>query len=121
MKTNKNLKRAIVLVLVIIVILAIWKIAYNVGKSSSVLPVVVDNWGKPVQKNGCVVGGCFGQVCAEKNSSSLVSDKCNLALPAPSVACYKNATCERQSNNQCGWTQTSELKSCLSYIEGGFD
>jgi len=34
------------------------------------------------------------------------------------AACYKNATCKRQSNNRCGWTYTSEINECLKRTGG---
>jgi hypothetical protein len=28
-------------------------------------------------------------------------------------ACYDSATCERQADGNCGWTETVELTNCL--------
>lgn len=61
---------------------------------------------KPSTKDGCVVGGCSGEVCADKEMASACIYK-------PEFACYRTATCEKQKNGACGWTQTKELASCL--------
>lgn len=56
----------------------------------------------------CYVGGCSSQLCTD---SPDIASTCEWR---ESYACYRNATCERQTNGQCGWTQTTELKSCLN-------
>lgn len=60
----------------------------------------------PPSTTKCVVSGCSGQVCANE---SMVTTCEYRAL----YACYKTAKCETQSNGECGWTQTSELTSCI--------
>lgn len=55
----------------------------------------------------CVKGGCSGQVCAYYS----VITTCEFR---PEYACYQTATCARQANGQCGWTQTPALTSCLA-------
>jgi hypothetical protein len=32
----------------------------------------------------------------------------------PEYACYKTATCEKQADGKCGWTQTPTLTACLA-------
>jgi hypothetical protein len=32
----------------------------------------------------------------------------------PEYACYRDATCERQADGTCGWTETPELTACLA-------
>lgn len=54
----------------------------------------------------CIITGCSGQICAEEE----VATTCEYQ---PEYACYKNATCERQANGECGWTLTGELAQCL--------
>lgn len=56
---------------------------------------------------GCFVGGCSGQICS---SNKDVITTCEYR---EEYACYKSAKCERQSNGQCGWTDTPELSACL--------
>lgn len=58
--------------------------------------------------NDCKIGGCSSQLCVEGNDRGIST--CEWL---PKYACYKNAMCERQSNGQCGWTQTDELTKCL--------
>lgn len=56
----------------------------------------------------CYVGGCSAELCTD--SPGAVSP----CLYHPSYGCYKSATCERQSNGSCGWTETAALKACLA-------
>ncbi len=55
----------------------------------------------------CRPSGCSGQVCSDKE----VVTTCEYLAK---YACYKNAKCERQSDGECGWTETTELKKCLA-------
>ena len=57
-------------------------------------------------KDGCVIGGCSGEICAEEEMASA-------CIFNPKFECYKTATCERQSDGNCGWTETEKLASCL--------
>lgn len=56
----------------------------------------------------CHVGGCSGQVCSDRED---VITTCEWR---PQYACYRSATCARQTNGQCGWTQTTALTQCLA-------
>jgi len=29
-------------------------------------------------------------------------------------ACYRDATCEREGDGECGWTQSPQLTTCLA-------
>jgi len=54
----------------------------------------------------CIKTGCSSQVCADHD----VITTCEFR---PEYACYQKAKCERQSNGNCGFTQTRELAACL--------
>jgi hypothetical protein len=54
----------------------------------------------------CIKTGCSGQICADEEMMSTCEYRAE-------YACYKKALCERQSNGNCGFTQTPELRSCL--------
>jgi hypothetical protein len=56
---------------------------------------------------GCFVGGCSGQICSDEPN---VVSTCEFRAE---YACYRTAKCERQTNGECGWTESSELKMCL--------
>ncbi len=56
----------------------------------------------------CFVGGCSSQVCSDDPE---VMTTCEWR---EEYACYQNATCERQANGQCGWTETESLLQCLT-------
>lgn len=54
----------------------------------------------------CVKTGCSGQICADGQRFSTCEYR-------EEYACYQTATCARQADGQCGWTQTPALISCL--------
>jgi len=60
----------------------------------------------------CYVGGCSAQLCGEEEG--LIST-CEWK---DEYACYQDpaATCERQADGACGWTQTPELLACLDDV-----
>ena len=58
------------------------------------------------EPKACKPTGCGGQVCSDED----VITTCEYL---PQYSCYKNAVCERQATNECGWTDTPELKACL--------
>lgn len=55
----------------------------------------------------CYVGGCSAQLCTDDPAAVSTCEY------RAEYACYREATCERQDNGECGWTETSELRSCL--------
>lgn len=64
----------------------------------------------PVAKDGCVVGGCSGELCVDGKDGPVASP----CLWTASFACYgKTSVCERGADGRCGWRQTTELKACL--------
>lgn len=63
-------------------------------------------------KKECKRGGCSSQVCTDENVITTCEWK-------EEYACYnKNAKCERQTDGECGWTQTAELTRCLDENKG---
>lgn len=62
-----------------------------------------------IVRGGCKVTGCEGEICADESFTFQLT--CAIVIPADS--CYLNATCERQEDGECGWTQTEELKNCI--------
>lgn len=62
----------------------------------------------------CVISGCSGQICMESTDEPVFTT-CEFR---PEYACYANATCERQNNGSCGWTQDTELRQCLRNAKG---
>lgn len=54
----------------------------------------------------CKPTGCSGIVCSDEE----VMTTCEYR---PEYECYKTATCTRQDDGACGWTQTPELEACL--------
>ena len=55
----------------------------------------------------CKPTGCSGQICSDQDMITTCEYRAQ-------YACYKDAICERQTTGQCGWTQTTKLKSCLA-------
>lgn len=66
-------------------------------------PACVPNAPKPA----CVVGGCSSEVCADH----AVFSTC---IFRPEYACYHAASCARQDDGNCGWTQTPALTQCIA-------
>lgn len=64
----------------------------------------------PTAGAACVVGGCSAQLCVDPTEEPTVST----CIYKEQYACYKTAECKRQTSGQCGWTETSTLKSCLA-------
>ncbi|MBX4189383.1 hypothetical protein KW785_02190 [Candidatus Parcubacteria bacterium] len=64
---------------------------------------------KPVTA-GCYVGGCSREICSDTPGAI------SACMFRPEYECYKGATCERQGNGQCGWTETQELQMCLANL-----
>jgi hypothetical protein len=67
----------------------------------------------PIEEKACVPGGCSSQLCVEEGDAGMSTCEWQ-----ESYACYKSATCERQADGACGWTETEELTSCLATATG---
>lgn len=59
-------------------------------------------------QGACYVGGCSSEICSDR------PDMASTCIFRSEFACYKTATCERQKSGECGWTESSELHSCLN-------
>lgn len=71
--------------------------------------------------NGCAVAGCGQQLCVSAQEAATIVTTCEYRAE---YACYREASCEPQSDGQCGWTETEELRQCLANppaIEGGLE
>ena len=66
---------------------------------------------QPATKDGCMVGGCSGQLCGEVTEIEGMVTTCEFRAE---YACYKQSQCERQTTGKCGWSQTAELMACLA-------
>jgi hypothetical protein len=62
-------------------------------------------------QDGCMVGGCSGQLCGDANDIKNRVTTCEFTAK---YACYKQSRCERQATGQCGWSQTKGLTDCLA-------
>jgi len=82
-------------------------VACGGGKSSP--PAEPVNTGSDQPASDCVKSGCSGTVCVEPGKEVVTT--CEYKAE---YGCYRDATCERQGDGTCGWTQTPELTSCLS-------
>jgi hypothetical protein len=80
--------------------------------SVSVLPLS-NNLLPPAQS--CVRTGCHDQQCVDASFNlpalNIVPEECPWQAE---FACYQQAKCEVQVTGQCGFTQTSELASCVA-------
>lgn len=75
------------------------------GRTATNAFVRVEN---AAQSEGCFVGGCSSQICSDQEG---VISTCEFR---PEYACYQQASCERQADGECGWTQTAALNACLA-------
>jgi hypothetical protein len=66
-----------------------------------------DGESRQILRDDCHIGGCSAQICSDEPG---VGSTCEWL---PEYECYQTATCERQSDGACGWTETQELESCL--------
>lgn len=57
----------------------------------------------------CIKTGCSSTVCTEAGNEVMTT--CEFKAE---YACYQQATCERQPDGACGWTQTEALTACLA-------
>jgi hypothetical protein len=61
----------------------------------------------PPHQGACYVGGCSAQLCSDQ------PDMVSTCEWTERYACYKDASCTRQANGTCGWTETPELMKCI--------
>lgn len=54
----------------------------------------------------CRPTGCSNQICSDEPVNTTCEWK-------EEYDCYRKAVCERQTDGECGWRQTPELKACL--------
>ncbi|MCB9558435.1 MAG: hypothetical protein H6707_20130 [Deltaproteobacteria bacterium] len=73
--------------------------------------VTVKSQGRCQATGGCLVTGCSGEICADRQ----VGSPC---IWKPEFACYRTANCGRYGvNNSCAWEGTAALKQCLMGIK----
>ena len=71
---------------------------------------LVQSPGESMTANGCAIAGCSQHLCVSGEEASAIMTTCEYKSE---YACYKEASCEKQADGKCGWTQTPELKRCL--------
>ncbi len=62
----------------------------------------------PTEPRKCYAGGCSGQICSDDPNAVSTCEW------TEAYACYQGATCEVQPTGECGWTETSQLTTCLN-------
>jgi hypothetical protein len=82
------------------------------GESKSTDPTVksgiADASSETLTSPGCMRTGCSNHRGTEQGEA--VVSTCQWK---EEYACYKTARCEKQANGKCGWSESSELTSCL--------
>jgi hypothetical protein len=68
---------------------------------------------KPYVAAACKLGGCSAQACTDIDAEDVVSS-CEWRSP---YACYHIGRCEVQASGRCGWSESDELRSCLSTVQ----
>lgn len=64
-----------------------------------------------LQANGCAIAGCSGQLCVSADEAGEIVSTCEYRAE---YACYGEASCEKQQDGKCGWTETSQFMRCLA-------
>jgi hypothetical protein len=72
-------------------------------------PVASEPSQGPAPGGACEPQGCGNTVCAEAGAGIVTTCEWKAEYE-----CYKTATCERQADGTCGWTQSPALTSCLA-------
>lgn len=67
--------------------------------------------GLGLSANGCAVAGCSGQLCVSADEAGDIVTTCEYRAE---YACYREASCEPQSDGKCGWTQSAALQRCVA-------
>lgn len=65
----------------------------------------------PIVFNGCAVAGCSSQLCVSAEEAANIVTTCEYRSE---YACYQEAHCGPQADGKCGWSDTAELRACLS-------
>src|SRR3989338_1175550 len=102
-----NLKIFISLITVAILVFAASLAFIEIENNGTKMTTVPEDSAVETAQPTCFVGGCSNEICSAEQG---VVSTC---IYKEEYACYQAAACERQSDGQCGWTQTVELTSCL--------
>lgn len=62
-------------------------------------------------QDGCKIAGCNAELCLNPGEEELTTCEWR-----EEYACYQAATCARQSDGQCDWTETPQLQACLQKL-----
>lgn len=63
---------------------------------------------------GCKVAGCSNELCINEEDEVLTTCEWK-----EEYACYSTAVCAKQSDNQCNWVSTPQLKACVARAQEG--
>jgi eight-cysteine-cluster-containing protein len=79
----------------------------------STATIIVTEGGAPEDTTdaACRKTGCSGEICSDRDIAST-------CIYRPEYDCYKSATCERQADGRCGFTETPALTECLAAAGG---
>lgn len=71
---------------------------------------------QPTNNSDCIITGCSGTICIDKdkNDENPLSTTCEWK---ESYSCFKQHSCERQSDGECGWDNAETLQLCLEANE----
>ncbi len=102
-------KKTWLMLVVAVVVLTVGVFGWN--QENHQVPIVSNETEVTVDKiqGACYVGGCSSQICSDTPE---MASNCEYRVE---YSCYqKTSTCKRQSNGECGWTPTNELKVCIA-------
>ncbi len=61
-------------------------------------------------KVACVIAGCSGTLCLDKESASDIVTTCEFKSE---YECYKQVSCEIKDSGNCGWSDREKLSECI--------
>lgn len=69
------------------------------------------NSSTPTSNNTCIKAGCSKQLCIDKSEAA--EKGVSTCEWREVYKCFQQATCERQKDGKCGFTQSNEYQNCL--------
>lgn len=112
---RKNQRGVIHIALILIIVGLIGVVGFFAYKNSQPRELTPEEQERlpPIQQEAtesCVQAGCN---CLSESLAALAGIDLCADQQLPKLTCYDQATCERQGDGECGWTQTANLDRCL--------
>ena len=129
MQNKKNIqnqgKTPIIWIIILILVFVALIILVVTNKNDDIIPVIqkepeqvsenTDIYGRFISEDCKVVDTCNGFIGCVEAGAEVDSSNC---VAFPEDVCYtiSNISCEKQTNDKCGWTKTTALNSCIETV-----